>query len=163
MIQDKYLRYLISLVIIFAAFVQCKKTIKQGSEVRIKEVIDGDTIILENGRHVRLLGIDTPEMHYESPESPEPYAIAAKNFTDSLASNKKCLLEFDTVGDTVDSYGRLLAFVFLLPDSTFLNAKIVERGYSEVFDEYPFKEEYEGLFYRLEEEARDKARGMWEN
>ena len=33
------------------------------NNVLVKRVVDGDTLKLENGEYVRLLGIDTPEMH----------------------------------------------------------------------------------------------------
>src|SRR3989304_2737682 len=32
--------------------------------VKVKKVIDGDTIELENGQRVRYIGIDTPELHH---------------------------------------------------------------------------------------------------
>ena len=36
--------------------------------VRVKRVIDGDTIILESGERVRLIGVDTPEtVHPKKP------------------------------------------------------------------------------------------------
>ena len=33
------------------------------SDILVKRVIDGDTLLLENKERVRLIGIDTPEMH----------------------------------------------------------------------------------------------------
>lgn len=33
------------------------------ADILVKRVVDGDTLVLENGERVRLIGIDTPEMH----------------------------------------------------------------------------------------------------
>ena len=30
---------------------------------RVKRVVDGDTLLLTNGERVRLIGVDTPEVH----------------------------------------------------------------------------------------------------
>ncbi|MDD5596096.1 MAG: hypothetical protein PHY94_07650, partial [Candidatus Omnitrophica bacterium] len=33
------------------------------SNIIVKRAVDGDTLVLENGERVRLIGIDTPELH----------------------------------------------------------------------------------------------------
>ena len=52
---------------------------------KVESVIDGDTIILATGEHVRLLGIDTPERG-------ECYYQEATDFLKSLLINKLVLL-----------------------------------------------------------------------
>ncbi|MBN2543654.1 thermonuclease family protein [bacterium] len=131
------------------------------SGLRIRHTIDGDTIILNDGRHVRLIGINTAEMNYDSPRPPEPFALEAKDFVDSIATGKGCYLEFDPIGDKIDRYGRTLAFVFILPDSVFLNAEVIKRGYSKVFDRYAFRKDYKELFYELQYDARMGGKGIW--
>lgn len=45
---------------------------------KIKSIHDGDTIKLETGEKLRLIGIDTPELGHDNQE-PQPYSWEAKN------------------------------------------------------------------------------------
>lgn len=45
--------------------------------VQVKRVIDGDTILLQNGEGVRYIGINTPEVDH-SPKEAEPLGLEAK-------------------------------------------------------------------------------------
>ncbi|MBN1755520.1 thermonuclease family protein [bacterium] len=137
--------------------------ISQDKNLRVKYTIDGDTIVLNDGRHVRLIGIDTPEMNYRSPTPPEPFAREATRFTDSLATGRLCYLVYNSTGDKVDRYGRTLAFVYLLPDSMLLNGEIIKNGYSPVFDRYRFDPEFLALFRKFEKQAQYRKLGMWHN
>ena len=87
-------------------------------------VIDGDTIVLESGEKVRLIGVDTPELHH--PKKPvQYYAKEAKEFTKSLVEGKDVRLKYDW--QRKDKYGRTLAYVYL-KDRTFLNIEIIKQG-----------------------------------
>lgn len=139
------------------------------ADILVKRVIDGDTLQLESGERVRLIGIDTPEMH----ESNKLYRDAGRTgqdkavilglgrrafgFTKNLAEGKRVRLEFDV--EKRDRYNRLLAYVYLL-DGTFVNAKIVEEGYGSLMT-YPPNVKYADLFLRLYQEARQNQRGLW--
>ena len=48
------------------------------SDVSVRRVVDGDTLILESGERVRLIGIDTPEMH----ESDKLYSDSQRSHQD---------------------------------------------------------------------------------
>jgi micrococcal nuclease len=139
------------------------------SDILVQRVIDGDTLLLEDSRRVRLIGIDTPEMH----ESAKLYRDAKRSkqsialiqqlgrqsyeFTRALAEGKRVSLEFDL--EKKDKYGRLLAYVYL-KDGTFLNAKIVEEGYASLMT-YPPNVKYADLFLELYQQARQNQRGLW--
>ena len=70
---------------------------------RVNRVIDGDTIELTNGQHVRLVQIDTPEV-YGGYECYGPQASAtAKRL---LPAGTRVLLQFEPASDPVDQYGR---------------------------------------------------------
>ena len=90
----------------------------------VERIIDGDTIILDGGEKVRLIGIDTAEM-----DDPRPavlgYARAGKAYLDGILHGRKVRLEHDW--QKKDKYGRTLAYVYL-PDGTFVNKKIVEAA-----------------------------------
>jgi len=50
----------------------------QDSSYRVQRVIDGDTLLLTNGERVRLIGVDTPEVH----ESKKLHRDAQRTQTD---------------------------------------------------------------------------------
>jgi endonuclease YncB( thermonuclease family) len=79
------------------------------SAVVVTQVIDGDTIVIDSGEHVRLIGIDTPETDHCG------YDTATENLR-NLVYGKDVIL---TAGarDEMDKYGRLLRYVDL-PDGT---------------------------------------------
>ncbi|MFH1441379.1 MAG: thermonuclease family protein, partial [Candidatus Omnitrophota bacterium] len=137
------------------------------SDILVQRVVDGDTIVLESGERVRLIGIDTPEMH----ESSKLYKDSKKTkqdievikamgkcsyeFTKNLIEGKRVRLEFDV--EKQDRYKRLLAYVYL-KDGTFVNAEIVKQGYASLMT-IPPNVKYADLFLELYQEARDNQRG----
>ena len=73
------------------------------SGARVGYVVDGDTIRLANGRYVRLIGIDTPELG-------RPYYLAAKRQLNRLVEGEVRLVNPASTDDR-DHYGRLLRYV----------------------------------------------------
>jgi micrococcal nuclease len=139
-------------------------------DILVRRVIDGDTIQLENGERVRLIGIDTPEMHEsdklerDSRRSGESREIIIKmgrracEFSRNLVEGKRVRLEFDA--QERDIYKRLLAYVYLA-DGTFVNAQIVKQGFASLMT-IPPNVKYAELFLKLYREARENRRGLWE-
>lgn len=72
-------------------------------EVRVTQVIDGDTIIIRNGESVRIVGIDTPERE-------EPFYSEARDLQQEKVLGKIIRLHA-CEKEPRDRYGRLLAFV----------------------------------------------------
>jgi len=139
------------------------------SNVYVKRVVDGDTLILATGERVRLIGIDTPEMHESSKLHRDSkktnqdvktiikLGTLAYEFTKNLVEGKRVNLEFDV--DKQDQYHRLLAYVYL-KDGTFVNAEIVKQGYASVMT-IPPNVKYADYFLKLSQEAREAKRGLW--
>jgi len=124
----------------------------------IRWVDDGDTIVLRDGRRVRYIGINTPEIaHADTPA--EPYAYAAKRFNRKLILNKRIRLVFDA--EKFDRYGRTLAYVFL-SDNTFVNAELIRHGYAFFVPRKP-NEIYDQIFLKTQREAMTAGEGMWQN
>src|SRR3972149_4958421 len=90
------------LVFVVAALLT-SATLAAGFVGTVREVIDGDTIVLRDGRKVRYLGINAPEHG-------QPYAREATNFNRRLVSGPPVRLEFDQV--RADRHGRLLGYVY---------------------------------------------------
>jgi micrococcal nuclease len=124
--------------------------------VLVERVVDGDTIIVDGGKRVRLIGIDTPETVKPGAEV-EPFGPEASAFTKEMLEGRYVYLEKD-VSET-DPYDRFLRYVYL-EDGTFFNALIVEQGLAEVTI-YPPDDKYEDLLKETEEKARKVNIGLW--
>jgi micrococcal nuclease len=70
---------------------------------------------------------------------------------------KEVRLEFDA--QWRDKYRRLLAYVYL--GDTMLNAELVRQGYAQVAT-FPPNVKYQELFLKLQREAREDRRGLWQ-
>ena len=80
-------------------------------EYAVRNVVDGDTIRLQDNRRVRLIGINAPELGGRG-RTAEPYAVQAKRRLTALikANNNKVSL---SVGEqSQDRYGRMLANLY---------------------------------------------------
>ncbi len=127
-----------------------------GIETVITRVVDGDTLIIETGERIRLLGVDTPETKH--PNRPaEPWGHEASEFTRQHVEGQRVQLEFDR--ERQDRYGRWLAYVFR--DDWFLNEELIRQGYSRAETRFPFRSDRQRLFRKAEQEARDERRGIW--
>lgn len=126
----------------------------------VSRVVDGDTIVLENGEKVRLIGVDTPETH--DPRKPvEYFGKEATGFTRSLVEGQRVFIETDPANSHLghkDKYGRTLAYIWN-QQGKFVNAEIVEQGYGHAMTQYPFK--YLNEFRGLEQHARQQRAGLW--
>ena len=138
---------LVSLILIFSiSFLGCDRT---GNSVLVARVIDGDTIEIEGGYHVRYIGIDTPEKG-------EPFYGEATQANRNLVEGKKVYLEKDV--EDKDDNGRLLRYVWI--DNTMVNAELVRLGYAYSYS-YPPNVKYQAYFLQLEREAREQKLGLW--
>lgn len=132
----------------------------EGERALVTKVVDGDTIELQNGKTVRLIGIDTPET--VDPRRPVGcFGKEASNETKSLLSGKEVILQKD-VSDN-DKYGRLLRYIFLPLDNgqtLFVNDYLVRAGFAKVYT-YPPDVKFNEQFRQAETEAREEKRGLW--
>jgi micrococcal nuclease len=126
--------------------------------IRVKRVVDGDTVLLENGERVRLLGVNAPR---HSKTTIESFGKEATEFTKSMVEGKLVRLEFDPYTSRRDKSSRTLAYVFLA-DGTFLNAEIIRQGYGFAV-KYTPPLKYEPEFVQLELKAKEHRRGLWAN
>jgi len=139
------------------------------ANIKVRRAVDGDTLQLESGERVRLIGIDTPEMHESNKLERDAHRSGqekstiqklgreAYEFTKNLVEGKWVSLEFDV--EKYDKYGRLLAYVYL-KDGTFVNAEIVKQGYASLMT-IPPNVKYADKFLKLYQEAREQRRGLW--
>jgi micrococcal nuclease len=122
---------------------------------RVARVIDGDTIVLANGAHVRLLQIDTPE-----PGTSECYSRAAgRDLRRMLPVGSVVTLEADPALDRVDRYGRLLRYVHR--GGSNLNLALVHDGSATVWFFDGDRGRYASALLAAAQAARHARRGLW--
>lgn len=130
------------------------------TEAIVKEVIDGDTIILLQGEKVRYLGINAPEtMTWDGNQwiqKPQICGEKAKLFNQRLVEGKKVVLEYDQ--EKRDAYKRLLAYVRV--GEVFVNGELLRQGLA-LMDVRAPNLKYQKLFVNLQKEARDFHRELW--
>lgn len=141
---------------------------EEGERVLVKSVIDGDTIRLADGMHVRYRGCDTPEV-FRFLHDPRPGAEEASARNRELVEGAWVRLRFPPPGrPSVDVHGRLLADVYL--DTGGPSGEIAARGpVAETLVREGFAKvnayEMEGApLERLraaEAEAREAELGVW--
>lgn len=131
-----------------------KSVIENGTYL-VTRVIDGDTIEIEGGQHVRYIGIDTPET--VDPRKPvQCFGVEASNKNKELVSGKRVRLEKD-VSET-DQYGRLLRYVYV--GDTFVNLELIKQGYAHA-SSYPPDVKYQNQFTDAQRQAKEQNRGLW--
>jgi len=125
---------------------------------KVVEIVDGDTVLLEDGREVRLVGIQAPKL-----------PLGRKNFaTWPLADESKSALltltlyKFVTLsygGRRVDRYDRQLAH---LHDEakTWIQGEILRRGLARVYS-FSDNRAVVAEMLAVEREARAARRGIW--
>ncbi len=132
------------------------ETQAQSSQVAVvASVYDGDTLTLRDGRRVRLLQIDTPELG-----SGECYSRAARTALVALAPpGKRVVLETDPRLDRVDRYGRLLRYV--KRNGVNVNLELARRGAAAPYFYRGDRGRYAGSLMRAAQGAKAAKRGLW--
>jgi len=161
--MPNYFRYIIFLflfllIIILGVKISFaeNKNILPRNFFKVKRVIDGDTILLENGLKVRYIGINTPES--VDPRRPiQCFGQEASKRNKEIVEGKIVRLEKDV--EDKDKYGRLLRYVFL-PNGAFINYELVKQGYGSVYT-FPPNVKYVNKFRQAEQFARGNKIGLW--
>lgn len=132
-----------------------------GVYYNVTKITDGDTIhISMDGKDevVRLLGINTPET-VDPRRTVECFGKEASDRMKEVASGKIVRLEYDDSQSLRDTYGRLLAYVYL-EDGQMLNRKMVAEGYAYEYT-YMTSYRYQSEFRDLQRLAQSSSRGLW--
>lgn len=124
----------------------------------VERLYDGDTVKLRDGRKIRFIGIDTPEMGHRGTSS-QPLASAARDMLQTLLekSNYTVSLRYDA--EPHDRYARNLAHVYL-SDGSSVAAHLLERGLATLL---PIPPNVWNLpcYQATEQRARMAQRGLW--
>lgn len=138
--------------------------------VQLKKVIDGDTVILADGRHLRIIGVNTPEMNAgknANSHGPQPYAHRAKQYLKDIVKGSSQVY-MSPGEERKDRYNRTLAHLYVQPieaQSTHLYsvaAQIIRRGLG-FYIVFPPNLKQVGCFKRVESLARAQRLGVWKD
>ncbi len=128
-----------------------------GAYARVVHVYDGDTLKLADGRRIRLLGINTPELGRDGRKD-QPFARSAAQW-----------LELHTEGREVywvqglgkqDRYGRTLAHVYL-PDGRLVAEGLAKEGLGHVLARGVGRN-LESCLFKAEARAERAGKGVWQ-
>ena len=141
-----------------------KKTETSGTTaqvpVKLVKTIDGDTIkVLYNGQeiNVRYLLIDTPETSHPR-LGKQPFGEEAKERNRQLVNSGALTLEFD-IGERIDKYDRLLAYVYV--DGKSVQETLLAEGLARVAYVYPPNTRHLTPFEEVQAGAKKKGLGIW--
>lgn len=146
----------------------------QDSKATVVDVVDGDTVDIRLGETtetVRLIGVDTPEVHVEvSPQEYEnipendrgrtclrKWGEKASEFAKQTLSGQEVTFSTDPYSDTRGTYGRLLGYIRI--NQTNFNYRLIEKGLARVYDS---KFKGKQRFLQAEEKAQERMKGLWQ-
>lgn len=121
----------------------------------VLRVVDGDTVELSDGRKVRYIGVDTPELHHPT-KGVQCFGKEAMEKNKELVEGKTIKMKKD-VSET-DRYKRLLRYVWV--NDVFVNEYLAREGYA-LQATFPPDVKYAELFRSAAEEARLQNKGLW--
>jgi endonuclease YncB( thermonuclease family) len=128
----------------------------------VRNVYDGDTLTLKDGRRVRLLGVDTPEVKEQ-----QPFAQEAKAYTKNLCNDHVWISLEPNAADQQDHYGRLLAHVWVSTSHNnkylCVNEGLVANGFASAYTPNATQAKLHNWdkLLQLQSQARQQKRGMW--
>jgi len=122
----------------------------------VKTVYDGDTVVLEDGRKIRLLGINTPEVRHRDQPADAGGEEAKQWLIDKLKNTR---VRLETSAEKTDKYGRTLAHLFT-EKKDHINLQLVEAGLAAV-NIYPPNLLYVNELVAAENRAQQAGLGIW--
>ena len=123
---------------------------------QVEKVFDGDTVLLEDGRKLRFLGINTPEVAHGN-QPAEVGGEQAKRWLQQRLEHKYISLEGDS--EAQDNYGRALAYVFT-QDQQHINLQLVKIGLATV-SIFPPNLKYTEDLLVAQQSAEQARLGVW--
>ena len=145
-----------------APAIEATAGLKVGPQVRVSEVIDGDTVAIatpvDGASQVRLVGIQAPKLALgRDGFRPWPLAPEAKAAVEVMALGQSFVLGFG--GARHDRHGRLLAHL-IADDGTWVQGEMLRRGLARVYT-FADNRARAADMLAFEREARARRLGIW--
>ncbi|MDR6608101.1 endonuclease YncB(thermonuclease family) [Pseudomonas synxantha] len=126
--------------------------------VVVQRVVDGDTLRLSDGRSVRMIGLNTPELGKKG-RSDEPFAVAARKRLEALVAASDGRVGLLPGKESQDHYGRTLAHVYGA-DGVNLEAQMLAEGLGFLVAVAP-NVDLVACQQAAERSARQAGLGLW--
>ncbi|MFB4392706.1 MULTISPECIES: thermonuclease family protein [unclassified Pseudomonas] len=126
--------------------------------VAVRQVVDGDTVRLSDGRSVRMIGINAPEIGRKGRAS-EPYAELAKRRLQALIKASDGRVALVPGREAKDKYGRTLAHIYARNGDN-LEAQLLSEGLGYRVAVAP-NVQLTGCQQQAERVARQARIGVW--
>jgi endonuclease YncB( thermonuclease family) len=134
--------------------------LEPGESARVVEVVDGDTVLLDDGWQVRLVGIQAPKLPLGRKNFQKwPLADESRAVLEEMVKGRDVLLAYG--GRRVDRHGRRLAHLFRA-DGTWIQRELLARGMARVYS-FPDNRAIVGEMLEAEVAARRGRAGIWRN
>ncbi len=149
----------------------------------VKQVIDGETLELNDGREIRLIGVALVHTGGSSigREAFGRAAYLSKRFIQGNVEGRPVILSHDPANERIkhrDRNGRELAYIWytiyyrgpstgedgtssfgVSAEQRLLNAEVIKRGYG--FADRTTNYDQRGIFIRYEKQAHESEEGLW--
>jgi endonuclease YncB( thermonuclease family) len=116
---------------------------KNNDIIGIPYIVDGDGLAFDGDIHVRLFGLDAPEMSH-------PEGKPSKDYLAQLVGGAPVRV----VPQSVDKYKRIVGIVYSM-DGEDLNARMVKDGYARAYSSFSKR------YTHLERKAKRSGAGLW--
>jgi endonuclease YncB( thermonuclease family) len=127
-----------------------------GETSTVRHVLDGDSFILTDGREVRLIGVNAPELGKDGRPG-QPLAQQARNRLSGLIKGRTLTLSHGH--ERHDHYGRWLVHA-RLPDGASVEEILLREGLAWAIAIPPNVDRLDSLL-KAETEARTAGHGVW--
>lgn len=124
----------------------------------VKWVYDGDTVKLTDGRRIRIIGIDTPEMPRKN-KNGEPFAGQATEALRAKLASHNYHVRLQIGKQAFDKYGRQLAHLFT-PDHQNLSQWLLKQGFATSLLLYP-NVTFADCYREAEKSAQRTQKNIW--
>ena len=117
---------------------------------KVIRIIDGDTLVIQDYRRIRLLGCNAPEIKHK-------YGTIATQFAIERLLDKDITLEYEI--NKIDYYGRTLAYIWV--DGYLFNLQLIRHGLAVPLIIAPNGETYKTEIFAASKYAQDNKLGMF--
>jgi micrococcal nuclease len=147
-----------AVVLPFTILAGQQKGLESGGDATVIEIVDGDTLRLDTGKEVRLVGLQAPKLPLGRANFKAwPLGEEAKSALTRMTSGKRLRLSYG--GRKSDRYGRLLAHLHD-GEGNWIQGEMLRLGWARVYS-FPDNRRLVREMLALERQARLLKRGIW--
>lgn len=135
--------------------------LREGPRGLVTEVTDGDTVVLDTGAVVRLIGTQAPKLPLgRDGFEAWPMADEARDALVDLALGAAVIVRHG--GERMDRHGRVLGHMFLIDEAeeTWVQGEMIATGMARVYS-FPDNRACLATLLELEARARVEGLGIW--